>query len=328
MPLVLEQPEAKKEVVELLMRFPPMPCPFPVRIHPQQQRLELTTAAWLPVLPGGADLVFHRYDRVHARMWPEATWQRLWLASRLLLHMWWIDDILDDPSDGTAAALARSHLSVLASATQQGCDDGSGVLAALLAEADQLMPPRWQRRIRALYRDYLMTSVAHRDDFGVTPKLCTYLRLRPLMGGMFYATALTELVYNCPLPAEKHLRLQALDVTMRVNHICCWANDLYAHAREAARGDAFNLVTVLIAHHNMTRDQAVDTIADLTNAELATLEFLAAPTREEILNRYFCGLKDMVAAILSWSADTERYRAASREPSDTGKIDTAPAATA
>ena len=147
--------------------------PFTARCHPLQRRLREATAGWLPALPACSALTSHRYDQVHARMWPDASWERLWLANRLLLHMWWIDDILDDPGRHDALDLARAHHDVLSSGSRGDDSDGSAVLAGLLAEAAHLMPPRWNHRIRQQYENYLTSSIVHRDRFGVVPTLAT-----------------------------------------------------------------------------------------------------------------------------------------------------------
>jgi hypothetical protein len=64
--------------------------------------------------------------------------------------------------------------------------------------------------------------------------------------------------------------------TLRVNHICCWVNDLYAHAREASRGDTFNLITILSARSGHSTSQAARIVAAAISAELAALDFLLA----------------------------------------------------
>lgn len=281
-------------------------CPFPVRSHPEHQRLSDATRNWLTVLPEGTHMEGHRYDQVHARMWPAAEWERLWLANRLLLHMWWIDDILDDPSRNDVDLIAASHCDVLAQ-NSPGRNDGSRVLAELLQEASRFMPESWMQRARQLYLDYLNTSLAQRGHIGTVPTLEEYLRLRPFMGGMFYATALSELAHDCPLPRQLSANGWTHDLTLRVNRICCWANDLYAYAREASRGDAFNLVAILRAHHGFTLRKAMETVTHLIESELAILSLLSVPTTNSSMVRYLQSLKDMVAAILSWSAHTSRY---------------------
>lgn len=300
------QPHATSVAVMPPSMAQALACPFPVRRHPEHERLSEATRKWLVMLPAGTRLIAHRYDQVHAQMWAAAEWKRLWLANRLLLHMWWIDDILDDPARKDAGDIAATHREVLMQRST-GRNDGSHVLAELMNEVYALMPESWIRRVRSLYIAYLDTSLAHREGIGTVPTLEEYLRLRPLMGGMYYATALSELAYDCPLPRRLSANGWSYDLTLRVNHICCWANDLYAYDREVSKGDPFNLVAILHAHHGLTLSRAVETVTNLTNSELAVFSLLSVPAADISMSRYLQGLKDMLAAILSWSAHTLRY---------------------
>ena len=133
--------------------------------------------------------------------------------------------------------------------------------------------------------------------------------LRPTMGGMFYAIGLSELAYDCPLPARTAVDHLGQDLARRVNNICCWVNDLHAYPAETARGDTFNLVTIFNREHGRTVAQAA-CVRNVINAELAVLDLLLAPTQDADFNRYLGGLKDMVAAIVHWSAISARYATA------------------
>jgi hypothetical protein len=281
-------------------------CPFPLRNHPERARLYQATREWLAIFPEGDRLAAHRYDQLHAQMWPSASWERLWLANRLLLHMWWLDDILDDPTRSDAKSMAAAHRRVLMQ-TSKGSNDGSRLLAELLNEASGFMPGDRIQRVRGLYLAYLDTSLLQREQMANVTTLEAYLRLRPLMGGMFYATALSELAYDCPLPRQLEDHGWMYDLTSRVNRICCWANDVYAYAREVDDGETFNLVTILHTHHGLTVKQAMETVTQLIEAELMGLRLLAVSTPSDHTQRYLQGLKDMVAAILAWSAHTLRY---------------------
>jgi hypothetical protein len=82
---------------------------------------------------------------------------------------------------------------------------------------------------------------------------------------------------------------------------------VYAYSREIAKGDTFNLVAILQAHHGFTLEHAMETVAHLIESELMSLRLLAVSATSSRTERYIQSLKDMVAAILTWSRHTLRY---------------------
>ncbi|WP_440073294.1 terpene synthase family protein [Streptosporangium sp. OZ121] len=302
-------------------------CPFALRIHPEADRLAADTAEWIrrsglfPATRGQAERHFisQRHAALHARIWPEADYPRLWLANRLLTYCWWMDDVLDSPEPivdigiGDLVEALRDTSAGRPVDPALAAEPAVGVFRDLWSEAAGMAPPFWLSRLTTFFLDYLSVSMRHRDrlyDPARVPSLTDYLSSRNDLGAMFYATAATELAYATFLPETVYRSAEIADINMRVNHAICWANDVFGYPKENAAGDPFNLVTILATHHGMSLRQAVSRMVELINAELVTLDFLTAvatPEQEEF-HRYIDALKAMVSGLLEWMAKSVRYR--------------------
>src|SRR5579872_6990413 len=89
--------------------------------------------------------------------------------------------------------------------------------------------------------------------------------------------------------------------------------DLFSYSREQASGDTQNMVAIMMHHHGMTLQQAVDFVGDLYkqcldrfNEDRARLPSWS-PEIDAQLQTYVQGLADWVVGSLHWSFDSERY---------------------
>ncbi|MBB2934905.1 hypothetical protein FHX82_001925 [Amycolatopsis bartoniae] len=304
-------------------------CPFPARVNPHLPRLTEDTERWIReqglfAQHDDADrltsrFVGHRYAEVHARMWPDADYPGLWLANRLLIHMWCLDDFLDEiwgaDQDHRADRVAELIGEVFAGRATEADVVGEPLAAALLtlwAEARNVAPDFWLDRAAAAYLAYLKASAedrAQRWSARSVPTTAQYLASRNDGGGMFYATALIELANQAWLPDELAARSEIVDLSLRLNHAIAWANDLFAYQREADHGNGSNLMVVLTTHDKLSESEAAARVVALVNAELATLDFLcdAAEALPDPASRHAEGVRTTASGLLQWMATTARY---------------------
>lgn len=303
--------------------------PFPPRVHPRRNQLHLDTDRWIrqqDMFAHCADaddltrrFLSHRYAEVHARMWPDADYDDLWLANRLLTHMWCLDNFLDeiwgaDQDDHARRAgwLIGEVFAGRATPAQLAGEPTAAVLLELWAEARAVSPDHWLARTARIFLDYLAaTDVERARRFSAQPVPSTaqYLASRNDNGGMFYAGALIELAGRAWLHGPLQSQPEITDLTLRLNHAMAWANDLFAYRREAGHGNGCNLMVTLTTHDGLTEAQAAARIVELVNAELATLSFLAeaAETLPDPASRYAEGVRTTASGLLSWMATTARY---------------------
>ena len=154
-------------------------CPFPPRLNPHLDRLAADTARWVTEqgmfaeLPDAEHLtgqfLGYRGAEEHARMWPDAEYPGLWLASRLLTHMSCLDDFLDElwgPEQDDRAApvvgLITDVLTGLATPATVAGEPLAAVLLALWDETRELAPDHWLERAAQVHLAYLKASMDER----------------------------------------------------------------------------------------------------------------------------------------------------------------------
>ncbi|MTD56938.1 terpene synthase family protein [Amycolatopsis pithecellobii] len=310
-------------------------CPFPARVNPNLHRLTVDTELWIREQrlfsqhPDADRLtrrfLSHRYAEVHARMWPDAEYSGLWLANRLLTHMWCMDDFLDeiwgadqDDRADHVSGLIGEVLTGTATAADVAGEPLAAVLRTLWTEARAVALDFWMDRAAQTYLAYLKTTAddrAHRSARSV-PTTAQYLASRNDGGGMFYAAALIEMANQAWLPEELATRSEIIDLSLRLNHSIAWANDLFAYPREADHGNGSNLMVVLTTHGGLSEHEAAARLVDLINAELATLNFLcdAADALPDPASRYAEGVRTTASGLLEWMATTARYERTVPQP--------------
>ncbi|HWC84594.1 MAG TPA: hypothetical protein VG756_31945 [Pseudonocardiaceae bacterium] len=303
--------------------------PFTARVHARREQLHIDTDRWIRqqgLFSRCADadelterFLSHRYAEVHARMWPDADYPDLWLANRLLTHMWCLDNFLDEiwgaDQDDRVSQVTWLIGEVFAGRTTQAqvaAEPMAAVLRELWSEAQALAPDHWLARTAQVFLDYLAATRAERErrwSAQPVPSTAEYLACRNDNGGMFYAGALIELAGRAWLDGSLHSRPEITDLTLRLNHAMAWANDLFAYQRESDHGNGCNLMVTLTTHDGLTESQAAARIVELVNAELATLSFLteAAETLPDPAARYAEGVRTTASGLLSWMAVTARY---------------------
>ncbi len=320
---VLRRPGESSPASDLIIS-----CPFPARVNPHLAQLTVATERWIQerdMFSGQPDadrltsrFISHRYAEVHARMWPDAEYSGLWLANRLLIQMWCLDNFFDEIW-GAAEDDHANHVSELIGAVLTGTatpadvalEPLAAVLLELWAEVRTTAPEHWMDRAARTYLAYLATTIDDRAQRAAhsVPTTAQYLASRNDGGGMFYAAALIEMANHAWLPADLAARSEIIDLSLRINHAMAWANDLFAYPREADHGNGSNLVVVLTTHGGLSQREAAAQVVDLINAELATVEFLcgAAAALPEPAQRYAEGVRTTASGLLEWMGTTARY---------------------
>jgi hypothetical protein len=158
------------------------------------------------------------------------------------------------------------------------------------------------------------------------PTIDDYLTIRRGSAATESVTDMVERLnrIEVPLAAFHSPQLRIMrQVAADVPFMC---NDVYSYEKETARGDVYNLVTVLCHERRQSVEQAVSEIQDMVAeqvhrfAELRDqvglmMDHLALsdPQRQHV-RRYVTGLGDWLCGHNDWMTQTVRYRAGGTPP--------------
>jgi len=307
----------------------PLRCPFPAAINPHADEVHRETVEWAEGFgllgPGDGHRMMRDtgIGRLAGRFHPGAGREELRLISDWCAWMFLRDDLADAPAyfrhPERLAALDAAFLDILSGrASGEGCGPFGRALRDL---RERLLPkvpaPLWLRRFLRSVEEHFESTLweATNRARGVVPDLETYLRMRPITGGMHVDTDFIEISSGVYLPPEvrRHPAVSAL--TGASNNVVCWANDIISLAKERSRGDVHNLVLVLRASRRLTTREAVAEAARMYEAEVRRFVRLErelppfGPAIDANLRRYVSVLKSRMRGNLDWTYESARYRA-------------------
>lgn len=311
-----------------IVNLPKLYCPFPPAINEHADAVHRGTVDWTRRFELLRDeRAYRAFDamglgRLTARTHPNSLPDELQLITDW--HTWlFIRDDLGDESmigrrPGELSALDSRLLDVLEGAEPTVRDEYlTRALCDLRRRLRQVRPTAtgMRRLVRAVgeHLEATLWEAANRAR-EVVPDLDSYVRMRPLTGGLSIVTELTEIVEGNYLPTEvrKHDTISRL--TEASHDIVCWANDILSLKKELSRGEVNNLVVVLRDEEGLTLQEAVDHAAEMHDAEVRTFARLSAHLPSygaEIdanLGRYLCGLRTRMRGVSDWTYESVRYR--------------------
>lgn len=182
----------------------------------------------------------------------------------------------------------------------------------------QALATTWMRRFVRSVREHLDSTLweAANRARGTVPDLESYIRMRPLTGGMVVATELTGIVEGTYLSQDVRGHPTVARITEASYNAVCWANDILSLDKELEYADVNNLVIVLRHAYEFTWQEATDRAAEMHDAEVGVFVELEAnlpsfgTLADEYLQRYVANLRARIRGVLDWSYETERYRTA------------------
>jgi len=148
---------------------------------------------------------------------------------------------------------------------------------------------------------------------GIIPDLEDYVVVRRDTSGCKPCWALIEYANGLDLPDEvmEHPIIQSLDEA--TNDLVTWSNDIFSYNCEQAKADTHNMIVIMMHHHGMNLQQAVDFVGDLCKKSIDRFtedrDHLPSwgPEIDPQVQVYVQGLADWIIGSLHWSFDSERY---------------------
>jgi len=151
-------------------------------------------------------------------------------------------------------------------------------------------------------------------DKGITPDIESYIDVRRDTSGCKPVFDLVEYALRIELPDQvvEHPVIKALN--QGSNDLVTWSNDVFSYNKEQAVGDTHNMVSILMEHHGMTLQQAIDHVGALCEqtintfaANKARIPSFGDPQLDKDVAGYVQGLQDWIVGSLHWTFKSERY---------------------
>ncbi|GAA3750819.1 terpene synthase family protein [Streptomyces tremellae] len=269
-----------------------------------------------------------------ARCWPSVELTDLILALDLKSFYFLFDDQFDRPEITDAGSRIHSVCDALCAIahnpTKARADTPlTSAFADLWQRARQGMSPAWRLRTAHHWERYFCAQAyeALTHDAHPQPTLDSYYAVR---GG----TAATESVLDM---IERLVHTEVISLLwhspqlrlMRETaaQVPFLANDVYSYPKEAARGDAYNLVAVLHRTTGLSLSDAIKEVEALIresvrrffrlSGELSELcsQMALSQAQSDVVLRYAQALADWLCGHNDWMTTTARYAPSAARPS-------------
>lgn len=177
--------------------------------------------------------------------------------------------------------------------------------------------PAWMRRFVRCIENYFDATVweAMNRAQGIIPDKTTYLRMRPLTGGLAIDDELIELTGEANLFGDVREHPVVKRLTLASHNAVCWSNDVFSLEKELASGDVHNLVLVLSQDEGIGLQEAAARVVRMHDAEIGDFARLSSSRLpsfgdllDEQLGRYVATLRARIRGNLDWSREVARYR--------------------
>ena len=311
--------------------LPELYCPFLPAINESAEEVQENTVKWtrsFGLLPERAYGLFEEtgLGRLAARTHPDLSRGDLQLVSEWYTWLFLRDDKGDESEVGRhpdeLSEVDNRFLDILAGGEPKVFDEP---LVHALHDLRWRLEERlrsnalsevWMRRFVRIFRGHLEATLweAANRARDVVPDLESYLRMRPLTGGLSIITELMEIIEGSHLPQEVREHGAVRRVTEASHNVVCWANDILSLEKELRCNEVNNLILVLHHTQDLGLQQAIDRAAQMHDAEMRAFvreaeNFpLFGEPLDGNLERYVSSLRHRIRGVLDWSYESDRYR--------------------
>ena len=314
--------------------LPELYCPFTPAINEHAEEVQENTVEWtrsFGLLPKQAYGLFDEtgIGRLAARTHPDLSRDDLQLVSEWYTWLFLRDDKGDESEVGRhpdeLSTVDNRFLDVLAGGEPDIRDEP---LVYALHDLRERLEERlrsnvlsgvWMRRFVRTFKGHLEATLweAANRARGVAPDLESYLRMRPLTGGLSIITELMEIIEGNHLSQEVREHATVRRVTEASHNIVCWANDILSLEKELKCEEVNNLILVLHHTQGLGLQRSIDQAAKMHDAEMCALVEAAAEvpsfgaSLDNNLERYVSSLRHRIRGVLDWSHESGRYKTSS-----------------
>ncbi|WP_298735084.1 hypothetical protein [uncultured Chitinophaga sp.] len=297
--------------------IPLLYCPFSPAIHPQVKEVANHTDAWVASFNLYSGAAYRQYQDdnfawLTARFYPEAQLEQLMTANDFIVLLFALRDLLTDRQAEICQSDFIAHFLAVTQDRGKPPDmDTTPLLAAwasLWPRLKQLGPAGWAAqftpRLSALLQAAIPASVSKTSRLST---LAGYMETRPCLAGTSVSTGIIPVIENIRLPDEV-LQHPALKELEQLSHkLLCWSDDLFSFGKERAKGNDYNLVSVLQQERMLTLDEALLCAAAIYNTDMRRFIMLSAQlpgfdeATDQAVARYVDALRRHIRGNIDWS---------------------------
>lgn len=309
--------------------LPELYVPFPPAMHEHADVLDRRTAEWLcnlKVLAGASSyrrFYNTRIGHLAARFHPTAPFDELQLITDWYGWMFFWDDQRDETEIGQHPDSLRSRngrlLEILAGSERPENDPLAHALWDLRRRlVEKATSKEWMRRFTRSVEEHFDATVweATNRSLGVIPDLESYIRMRPITGGLNVDTQFVEIAEHAYPPSDIWNNPILRRMSRASDNAVCWANDIYSLEKEIQRNDVHNLVLILHRAHGLTLQAAVRRAIEMHNSEVKVFVESISQLQpfdgfaDMRLQRFVAILQARMRGFVDWAHESGRYRSA------------------
>ncbi len=173
----------------------------------------------------------------------------------------------------------------------------------------------WMRRFTRSVAEHFASTVWEPTDRsrGLMPDLKSYVRTRPITGGLFAGTEVIGITERTHVPPEVREHPDVGALLRASNNVVRWANDLFSVERVAKRGDVHSIALVFQHERGLSLRRALQEVVAAHNAQAQEFE-RAQPLIPSFgravntnLRRFISVLKTRMRGNFDWSQESGRY---------------------
>ncbi|MEV2254511.1 terpene cyclase [Streptomyces sp. NPDC050147] len=314
--------------------------PLPARYNPHHDQAERHNLEWLRhhrmLVDSKAVALYRSWELADlaARCWPECKVDDLALTVDAKSFYFLFDDQFDGPQGQDPASVAAVCQELIDIAQQDPAaaprSPVATAFADLWARSREGMSRSWVTRTAHDWERYFASypHEAVKRCAGVVPTMDDYLTIRRSSAATESVTDMVERLNRIEVPpiAFHSPELQLMrQIAADVPFMC---NDVYSYEKETARGDVYNLVTVLCRERRYSVAQATEEIKAMVAERVRRFLQLRAQVPNMLhelglsdmqlryVGRYMTGLGDWLRGHNDWMTATIRYRTGGSPPPD------------
>jgi 5-epi-alpha-selinene synthase len=307
--------------------LPDLYVPFPSAINEHADAVHQRTTEWLRrSLVLADEAAYRRFSgikigRLAARFHPDVPLDALQLISDWYGWMFFWDDQRDETEIGKQPSLlADRNVGFLEVLTGSGRPERSPLARALWDLRERLLAEvateAWMRRFVGSIEEHFASTVweATNRSLGITPDIDSYVRMRPVTGGLNIDTQFIEIAENAYPPPKIWRNDTVLRMVLASNNAVCWANDIFSLEKEIRRNDVHNLVLILQQEQGLTLQAALERAIEMHNAEVRVFIDSASQLQRSdgaidgVLRRFATILQTRMRGFVDWAHESGRYR--------------------
>ena len=306
--------------------LPALFVPFPSAINEYADSVHQRTTEWLRrFMVLANETAYRRFSdikigRLAARFHPEAPLDALQLISDWYGWMFFWDDQRDETEIGKQPSLlAARNVGFLEVLTDAGSSESDPLARALRDLRERLLAKAttqaWMRRFVGSIEEHFASTVweATNRSLGVTPDIDSYVRMRPVTGGLNIDTQFIEIAERAYPPPKIWSDDTVRGMVLASNNAVCWANDMFSLEKELRRNDVHNLVLILQLEQGLTLQAAFDRAIEMHNSEVRAFLDSASRLRQldgpvdDVLRRFVTILQTRMSGFVDWARESGRY---------------------